>query len=887
MRHVKLGGLAVAAFAACCGQAFAQTDVIVGDLMDVSNYTTGGAVDGKRAYSVGTTSCNIGPQRLTWIDEGTSVLYPVISQNMFRLNNGRFEQVGQAWLKHGFCALNGNVCSNCPQQSNPACAYLMPGCSDPYGSGLNGDQGGLGPKHEVNAATGAFPANALVGASTGNGTLRGRLQVNDADLVIGGNTANALFFVSSIYIHPEDAQFNTDNNNSSYRRVNVAQPSKTISLVDTTRRQDPPIFAWRAYGGGIVNNQPVADPTVVLNPIDVPNDGRFWVGSKVIPLGGGQYRYEYAVMNLTSDRAADGFSIPLPPNAVVTNAGFKDVDYHSGELQRGDDWNIGVSSSAVTWTMPDLYADDRWENALRWDTMYNFWFECNVGSSGGQATLNLFKAGAVGEVSATAVIPSPTGVGQPFNNDCSAALPMSGTVTVDTVGATTDGPDACNQGGAGAQIVSDVWYTYSAQCAGDYTVAMCSASFDGKIAVYASCATTGTPLACSDNNEVCGNSTGASATWTATANTSYLIRVGSSPASPATGTGQLTIDTPNCNGIPNDDCSESRFLVDGVSITGTTVGSLPTSIASTCGPTTAADVWFAYRPNVTGFARFDTCGSNFDTILTAYDACGGVQVACNDDRSALTAPLCNVNAQGVNSSSLRFNMTAGQTYYIRLTGFSGSTGPYAMVVNGGQGALPPTNDMCLNRVAIGTGSYAFSNRSAGTEATVSPTFGQIFNDVWFNKPITQPGTMTVSVCDANFDTKIAVYNSGNCLDLESKLEGWSDNATCGSNGSSVTIPVTPGTYVVRVGGAAAGQMGNGNVNVTFTPSLVCDSIDFNNDGAQFDPTDIDAFLSVFSEGPCLPATATCNDIDFNNDGSLFDPRDIDAFLSVFSEGPCL
>jgi hypothetical protein len=67
----------------------------------------------------------------------------------------------------------------------------------------------------------------------------------------------------------------------------------------------------------------------------------------------------------------------------------------------------------------------------------------------------------------------------------------------------------------------------------------------------------------------------------------------------------------------------------------------------------------------------------------------------------------------------------------------------------------------------------------------------------------------------------------------------------------------------------------------------CDSIDFNNDGSVFDPTDIDAFLSVFSEGPCVPETATCNDIDFNNDGSLFDPQDIDAFLSVFSEGPCV
>jgi len=33
-------------------------------------------------------------------------------------------------------------------------------------------------------------------------------------------------------------------------------------------------------------------------------------------------------------------------------------------------------------------------------------------------------------------------------------------------------------------------------------------------------------------------------------------------------------------------------------------------------------------------------------------------------------------------------------------------------------------------------------------------------------------------------------------------------------------------------------------------------------------------------------TGQCNDVDFNNDGSVFDPMDIDAFLSVFSEGPC-
>jgi len=80
--------------------------------------------------------------------------------------------------------------------------------------------------------------------------------------------------------------------------------------------------------------------------------------------------------------------------------------------------------------------------------------------------------------------------------------------------------------------------------------------------------------------------------------------------------------------------------------------------------------------------------------------------------------------------------------------------------------------------------------------------------------------------------------------------------------------------------------GNVQFGVKAPGTRPCDGIDFNNDGASFDPTDIDAFLSVFSEGPCIPSTATCNDIDFNNDGGTFDPCDIESFLTVFSEGPC-
>lgn len=84
-----------------------------------------------------------------------------------------------------------------------------------------------------------------------------------------------------------------------------------------------------------------------------------------------------------------------------------------------------------------------------------------------------------------------------------------------------------------------------------------------------------------------------------------------------------------------------------------------------------------------------------------------------------------------------------------------------------------------------------------------------------------------------------------------------------------------------------GTQGNKNTGWALKPcGVVCNSIDFNNDGSFFDPQDIDAFLSVYSEGPCVPDTATCDDIDFNNDVSVFDPCDIDSFLLVYSEGPC-
>ena len=83
-------------------------DVIVWDLQSYANY---GPAAGYHAYALGTTSCNQGDVPLLW--QSSTNLHPVIGQNMYRWKDGRFEQIGMGWLKHGFFALSLSDCGPC------------------------------------------------------------------------------------------------------------------------------------------------------------------------------------------------------------------------------------------------------------------------------------------------------------------------------------------------------------------------------------------------------------------------------------------------------------------------------------------------------------------------------------------------------------------------------------------------------------------------------------------------------------------------------------------------------------------------------------------------------------------------------------------------------
>lgn len=104
------------------------------------------------------------------------------------------------------------------------------------------------------------------------------------------------------------------------------------------------------------------------------------------------------------------------------------------------------------------------------------------------------------------------------------------------------------------------------------------------------------------------------------------------------------------------------------STSGTTVGA-EASGTSSCIATATLDVFHNFTPAVTGVYTVDTCGSQFDTVLSVYTDCPAMSmIACNDD-------ACG------QQSSLDVLLDAGTTYYIRVAGYNNSSGAYVLNIS--------------------------------------------------------------------------------------------------------------------------------------------------------------------------------------------------------------
>ncbi len=391
-------------------------DVWIEDFTDIAYYDTAGNI---AAFAVGTDACNQGDAPAEW--QSANNRHPVIAQNLYRLKGGRFEQLGQSWLKHGFASTNSNACGSC-QTPPGGGSQLGLACSDAYGAGLNGGQNNLGPRSQVNPATGVFPYPYSAPAFTGN--IARRIQVATADVTPSQN-AGALYFAECQYITQDDAQWGNGLNNASYRRVNFNTPttgqpawSNPVFAAAIVRQQNA-IRAWGANDSTVVTNN-IDYPEQGITPTSPRITGRFIVASKATNNNNGTWTYEYAVENVNSDRAGGMFSVALPPHAVVSNVGFHSVPTHSGEPFSNTAWTSAVGTYDITWRT-QTYAVNPNANALRWGTLYNFRFTADVAPSTGQITLGLFKPAQSATLPSAllgdGVVPDPTVCIGDFNRD--------------------------------------------------------------------------------------------------------------------------------------------------------------------------------------------------------------------------------------------------------------------------------------------------------------------------------------------------------------------------------------------------------------------------------------------------------------------------------------
>ena len=364
---------------------------------DIHYYGQSGGI---AAYSFATQSCNIGTADLMWFSGGVN--HPVISQNIFRLKGRRFEQLGQSWLKHAFCALCEGGCGN---GTGAGCAsWLFVGCADTYWATLNDGSSG-GPKFTVDPVSGTHVHPDP--SATGPSSIRGRLQVPVSEIDPALNPG-ASYFIEGGYIASDDHANSNSANNSSWRAINVNTLSN-ITGGGPTEVGEVALEAWRAQ-----------DPAVEV--VHAPNldeggsgvDGHYFVAYRTWDNGNGTWDYSYAVENLTSEQGAASFAVPSGPGVNLTNVWFTDVDYHSGELQNGVDWGMSQTPTAIEWACTETFAVNPNANALNWGTAYSFGFTADAPPQSGVAELAMFEPGVGGvltvPVDGPGQGPPPTGV---------------------------------------------------------------------------------------------------------------------------------------------------------------------------------------------------------------------------------------------------------------------------------------------------------------------------------------------------------------------------------------------------------------------------------------------------------------------------------------------
>jgi hypothetical protein len=403
-------------------------DIIVGDLPDMVQVGSTGSQVG---LGVATTSCNNGDQPVNF-HALPETDHPFFPQNFYRMSGGadnlqRFEQIGQAWIKHTFGASEDDLCGfGCNTNNCTIFSQLCPGCADPYLADENGWYDLLGSRAWVNPFTGAFPpgpspypSSNHTGHNHDGASHRIRVNVSDLNTTLN---QGATYFAEAQYDAAQEYQWCQAHpgqcnmyNNASYRQFLVfGTTSFSFSPVGVTGRMQPAIMAWT--GASVSQQEP-----------DPGNDGIWFMGYKVTNPTAGVYHYEYALYNQNLDRSIQSFSVPVAPGVSISNAAFHAPPQEPGWANDGtlnnqgyssQAWTFTQSSGSITWNC-ETFAQNQNANAIRYATLYNFRFDADQPPQAANATVGFFKTGSPMMVA----IEAPAGGGTPTPTPTATATP--------------------------------------------------------------------------------------------------------------------------------------------------------------------------------------------------------------------------------------------------------------------------------------------------------------------------------------------------------------------------------------------------------------------------------------------------------------------------------
>ncbi|MFO0555522.1 MAG: hypothetical protein U0271_44505 [Polyangiaceae bacterium] len=287
------------------------------------------------------------------------------------------------------------------------------------------------------------------------------------------------------------------------------------------------------------------------------------------------------------------------------------------------------------------------------------------------------------------------GFERPSNDACADATPVT---VEDRAPGTTLFATGQDLSSCGPEDSIDVWYSFTAPSAGDYTFRltenMVAAHF---VAVYDGCG--GAELAC--------GFLGASATLAA--GESVRLRVGSNPK--VADAFNLVAEPAPPSVTPPNDSHLGAIAVTVPSVTnGTTRGATEDGLnwGPTCGPFVNAAIWYSFVAPDDDIYVFDTNGSGLaDTVVAVFDDCtvnGPVVpplLACDDE-----------SGQG-HEARLDGFLTAGTSVCIAVAGrYLSEEGDVTLRVS--RLPPPPDNDHCEGAEPISIGAPTIGDNVSST-----------------------------------------------------------------------------------------------------------------------------------------------------------------------------